>query len=199
MIALINLRQKYKETHEESLLMDLKRHEELCIDKFRYLITTRTARYKSFSNYEDLCQEGYEALLKAMINYDPNKGSFFWWAHKYIDTRIARAANSHSTIRYPMKVAKEQVPHKENTMPTMIEERYCPEKEYNKAEVNDVVFSSLSALNEQDRNVVKMVYGFEGDKPMSMTRICRTLKISKGAAARSLENALGVLKNGIVI
>ena len=38
-------------------------YENLCVNKFKYLITMKLGKYKNFNNYEDLCQEGYEALL----------------------------------------------------------------------------------------------------------------------------------------
>src|ERR1700690_2536210 len=127
MIKLIDLRSKVKE--DASLGAEIRAHEKICIEKFKYLVTMKTGRYKIFNNYEDLNQEGYEALIKAMKNYNPKKGSFFWWAHRYIDTRISRSANLHTTIRYPLKVAKNNAPHKESVMPLLIEENYCPDKE----------------------------------------------------------------------
>src|SRR5579864_8903493 len=102
MIKLIDLRNQFAETGDSKVEAALKRHEKECIEKFRYLVTMKTGRYKSFSNYEDLNQEGLEALTKAMKNYNPKLGIFFWWAHKYIDTRIARSANLHTTFRFPL-------------------------------------------------------------------------------------------------
>jgi DNA-directed RNA polymerase specialized sigma subunit len=100
---------------------ELDKHERICIEKFKYLVTMKTGKYKSFNNFDDLNQEGYLALVTAMKNYNPSLGSFFWWAHKYIDTRISRSANLHTTIRYPLKVAKNTTPHKETIMPIIIE------------------------------------------------------------------------------
>ncbi len=93
MIKLIDLRKRAKEAGDPKIISELKKHEKICMEKFRYLVTMKTGRYKAFNNYDDLNQEGFEALVKAMNNYNPKKGSFFWWAHKYIDTRISRSAN----------------------------------------------------------------------------------------------------------
>src|SRR5579885_2444090 len=136
MTKLIDLRTQAKSSDDPKITAQLKRHEQICIEKFRYLVTMKTGRYKAFSNYEDLNQEGLEALIKAMANYNPNKGSFFWWAHKYIDTRISRSANLHTTIRFPLKVAKETAPHKESVLPVLVEERYCPDKELEESQLN---------------------------------------------------------------
>ena len=71
MVKLVDLREKIKETDESkrsSLLVELHKHEQLCMEKFRYLVTMKTGRYKAFSNYDDLNQEGFEALIKSMNN-----------------------------------------------------------------------------------------------------------------------------------
>src|SRR6202046_3279692 len=91
MSEFVRLRKKAKSNPKYKF--ELQKIENLCMEKFRYLVTMRTNRYKNFSNHEDLIQEGYEALLKAMNSYNPNKGNLFWWIHKYIDTRISRSAN----------------------------------------------------------------------------------------------------------
>ena len=77
MIKFIDLRTQFQESGDAKIEAQLKRHEQECIEKFRYLVTMKTGRYKAFSNYEDLNQEGFEALIKAMKTFKPNKGSFF--------------------------------------------------------------------------------------------------------------------------
>src|SRR5271154_6222260 len=146
----IDLRTQFKETGDAKIKTQLKQHEQICIEKFKYLITMKTGRYKTFSNYEDLNQEGFEALIKAMKTFKPNKGSFFAWAHNYIGTRISRSANLHTTIRFPLKVAKANTPHKESVMPLLIEERYCPDKELEESQVTQAVHNAIAILtNDQ--------------------------------------------------
>ena len=70
MTKLIDLRTQFKETGDSKIESQLKRHEQECIEKFRYLVTMKTGRYKAFSNYEDLNQEGFEALIKAMKTFN---------------------------------------------------------------------------------------------------------------------------------
>jgi len=78
MTNFISLREKYNETKTKEDLVKFKNHERECINKFKYLVTMKTGRYKAFSNYEDLNQEGLEALVKSMKNYNPKKGIFFF-------------------------------------------------------------------------------------------------------------------------
>lgn len=197
MVKLIKLREEIKSSEDVKLVSEFKKHEQLCIEKFRYLVTMKTGRYKAFGNYDDLNQEGFEALIKAMNNYNPNKGSFFWWAHKYIDTRISRSANLHTTIRFPLKVAKEITPHKESILPTLIEERHCPDKELETTQTMLCVEKAMRDLSEEQRNIINLAYGFDGDKPMSIAKICKHLNISRSHCTKVINTALDLLKTKI--
>lgn len=199
MIKLIDLRNQSKESKDNKIVVELKKHEKVCMEKFRYLVTMKTGRYKAFSNYDDLNQEGFEALVKAMNNYNPKKGSFFWWAHKYIDTRISRSANLHTTIRYPLKVAKATTPHKESVMPLMIEERYCPDKELEESQSTRAIHSAVSMLNGDQKEVINLAFGFDGDKPMSINKICKKLGISRLSCIKTINGALSTMKENIKI
>lgn len=198
MIKLIELRERSK-NKEESVEIQLKKHENICIEKFKYLVTMKTGRYKVFSNYDDLNQEGFEALIKAMNNYNPKKGSFFWWAHKYIDTRISRSANLHTTIRYPLKVAKNSTPHKEAVMPTLIEERYCPDKELEDVQTNNIIQESIALLTQDQKEIINLAYGLDGDKPMSINKICKKLNISRPYCVKAINTAISLMRNNIKV
>lgn len=199
MTKLIDLRAQAKSSEDAKIVHELKRHESICMDKFRYLITMKTGRYKAFSNYDDLNQEGFEALIKAMNNYNPKKGSFFWWAHKYIDTRISRSANLHTTIRYPLKVAKASTPHKESVMPLLIEERFCPDKELEESQSLQAIQGALDKLSNDQRDVINLAFGFDGDKPMSINKICKKLSISRLSCIKAINGALSAMKENIKI
>ena len=199
MTKLIDLRELKKTSEDPKLIGELKKHEKVCMEKFRYLVTMKTGRYKAFSNYDDLNQEGFEALVKSMNNYNPKKGSFFWWAHKYIDTRISRSANLHTTIRYPLKVAKANTPHKESVMPLLIEERYCPDKELEESQSTTAIQSAMSLLPMSQKEVINLAYGFDGDKPMSINKICKKLGMSRLSCIKTINSALSTMKENIKI
>lgn len=193
----IELRTKSKETNSPSDILEFKTHENLCIDKFKYLITMRTSKYKQFSNYDDLNQEGYVALLKAMKTYKLKKGCWFWWGHKYIDTRIARSANLHTTIRFPLKIAKNKIPHKETIMPLLIEEVYCPDKEFESSQSNHLITSAIAILTNDQKQIIDLAYGINGDKPMSINKICKKLNISRLTCTKTIRSALLAMKDNI--
>lgn len=196
MIKLVELKSEAKNS-DSKVKNELKRHEQLCIDKFRYLVSMKTGRYKTFSNYDDLNQEGFEALIKAMKTYNPKKGSFFSWAHHYIGTRISRSANLHTTIRYPLRVAKAVTPHKESVMPVIIESRYCPDKQLESSQVNKAIFEASNFLSEQEKEMLNMVYGLDGNKPMSVNKICKKLGVSRLHCIKTISSALSTMKEHI--
>lgn len=197
MAKLVDLKFKSKTSDDPKLKQELNRHEQKCISEFRYLVTMKTGRYKAFSNYDDLNQEGFEALIKAMKTYNPKKGSFFAWAHNYIGTRISRSANLHTTIRYPLKVAKENTPHKESVMPTIVEERYCPDKELENLEMHTSMERAIEMLTPQQKEVINLAYGFDNDKPMSINKICKKLSISRLNCVKLMNSALLSMKESI--
>jgi len=199
METLIELRTKAKETGSYSDINAFKAHERLCIEKFSYLVTMRTGKYKSFPNYDDLNQEGLEALIKGMKNYNPRKGNAFWWFHNYIKTRISRSANTHTTIRYPLKVAKNIIPHKETSMPVMIEERYCPDKELEGSQIALAIKNSVDTLSREQKEVVSLIYGLNGDKPMSINKACKELGMTRVNCIKMIEGSLSVIRENIKV
>lgn len=194
---LIDLRTKAKKTKYSADIRAFKEHETICVEKFKYIVTMRTDKYRGFYNYDDLNQEGFEALLKGMKNYDPKKGNVFWWFHRYVETRIARSANLHTTIRYPLKYAKLNTPHKESVLPILIEGRFCPDKNLENAEVMTVIQNAMGHLNKEQQDVINLAFGFDGDKPLSINKICKRMNISRINCIKTMNNALGILKQNV--
>jgi RNA polymerase sigma factor (sigma-70 family) len=199
MIELIRLKKISKETNRKRDILVYEKYFAICMSKFDYLVKMKTSRYKSFSNYDDLNQEGREALIKAMNSFDPKKGCWFSWAHHYIGTRISRSANLHTTIRYPLKIAKATPPHKETYMPELIEEIMLPDADMDRSQIATAIHNVLSVLNKTEKDVIGMAYGFGGGNPMSVNRICRKLHLTKSECFAILERALLLMKEHIKI
>jgi RNA polymerase sigma factor (sigma-70 family) len=188
---------KEKSKKDPSLVRKLRVHESVCVAKLKYLITMKLGKYKNFNNYEDLYQEGCEALLKGIKTYDSSRGSIFWWLHKYIDTRISRSANLHTAIRYPLKVAKEQTPHKEYVMPNLVEERNCPHLQLESMQYKQIIDQGMNNLSDRQKAIITMAFGIDGDKPSSTNKISKKTKISRSAVLKELRSALFILKENI--
>jgi RNA polymerase sigma factor (sigma-70 family) len=197
MAKFIELREMATESVEASALFE--EHQQVCVQKFMYLVTMRTNRYKSYSNHEDLVQEGLEALTKAMANYNAKKGNFFWWAHRYIGTRISRSANAHTTIRYPLAVAKNITPHKEMHLPLLIEEIYCPDKQVEASQVNNAIHEAMDVLSLEQKKILNLAYGLNGENKISLSKLCKQLNMSRSTLVSLINEALTKLKERIKI
>ena len=197
MEKLLKLRQQAKDTKAKNDVTAYDRQLATCIASFQYLIRMRTGKYKSFSNYEDLNQEGQEALLKAMKTYNPSKGKWFSWAHYYIATRISRSANRHTVIHYPLKFAKETTPHKEAVMPVQIEELNCPNIAIETEQIAAAVQETLTCLSDDHAQIIRLHYGLNGGEPMSINKLCQTFKLSRAACLKIVNDALEAMREDI--
>lgn len=194
MIDLIALRKQANETKSTIDKKNLAKHEQLCVEKFQYIVLMNTNKYKAYPNHSDLNQEGLLALVCAMKNYNPKKGNFFWWANRYIQTRIARSANLHSTIRFPLIVAKKMAPRKEGKMPLLIDNKNRPDNECEKLETKAMTEDLMQELTKEQRNIITLAYGIDGDKPMSINKLCKVLGITRTKCIKQLNEAMCVMK-----
>jgi len=199
MKVFIKLRNKADETKSPTDISNFKKHERLCVEKFAYLIYMRTGRYKAYDNYEDLNQEGFEALTKAMKNYNPKKGIAFFWFHRYVHTRISRSANLHTTIRYPLKIAKLNPPHREKDMPIMLDEKQVPDLQMECVQTTLGLNNTLNLLTPQQKEIVDLSFGLTGDKPISINKICKKLGISRVNCIQALNTALSEMRETIIL
>jgi len=181
-------------------LRKFNQYQNYCLEKLKYLITMRTKRYKGFSNYDDLNQDGYIALLSALNTYKPEKGSFFWWAHKYIDTKISRQANKHITVKIPLKKSKELRAIKVDLHSMHnFESDFIVTDSISELENKEEISKAFQSLTEDKKKILKLIYGFDGSRPQSIDRVAKTLKISKNLTSNLLKQAKEELKNNLTM
>lgn len=166
-------------------------YRDLCLKEFDYLIKTRAQKYKQFSNYEDLCQEGRMALLAALNSYSYEKGDFNWWADKYIKTKLSREANKHSTIKIPIKKAVHIQPHKISKIPTIIDTQPSGLDLIIRKEIKNEILSALNKLSDKHKTVMEL----SGIQSKSITQISKDLNMSKKDCLKLLNEAKENLKN----
>jgi RNA polymerase sigma factor (sigma-70 family) len=165
----VRLRDKAEKTGDKTDILRFESYKNICIQKLKQLVEQRVFKYKQFSNYKDLKQDGFEALISAFRTFDPKKGSFSWWAGKYIKTRISRTANAHSTIKYPIAINPFE------NMERLDEANYIKE--------------AIAGLSDQQRLVINMKYGFNGVREYSVGDILTNLSISRLQYTKILSEA----------
>lgn len=194
---LVILRDKAKKN--KKLKTELQQIESDCLQTFDYLVDLRTRRYKGFSNYDDLRQDGRIALCRALQTYKPEKGDFFWWCNKYIKTKISREANRHSTIKVPLKHAQKEQPYKVTQLPVIIDEDLNALENITRDEVVSLVRSAVEKLPEEQRKVITLHYELSGSinnrrDLFSIGNICKKLNISRMSCIKLLSDAKKALK-----
>lgn len=174
-------------------------YQNYCASKLAPLVYCKTSKYRKFSNHPDLQQDGFEALMLAFETYDPDKGDFTWWASKYINTRVSRAANAHSTIRFPLKKAKELQPYKTSTMPILVDPKMSPLEDVERAQESNVVQRAIAKLPAQQKQIILMHYDFVVGKKKSnsISKISQELKISRPTCVKLLDEAEKSLRKNL--
>jgi RNA polymerase sigma factor (sigma-70 family) len=172
-----------------------------CVKLMTYLIDYHTRKYKKFANYEDLHQDGMLALHLAIKSYEPTKGNFFWWANKYIKTKISREANRHSTIKIPRKKAREMQPFKVSEIPIMIDGRPDSSETMEQQERENLLRTALNSLSKDQRRVIELHYEINS-KPRdkrTIESVSKTMKIEKSDCLKLLRVAKKNLKENLEI
>jgi RNA polymerase sigma factor (sigma-70 family) len=193
---LVDLRRKCKKSKSKKLHKELTFLQQAVAKELDFLVEARAKRYKNFSNYDDLCQDGRLALFLALQSYEPEKGDFFWWANKYIKTKISREANRHSTIKIPLKHAKLVQPYKVSQLPTIIDNALDPSEKLNQTQVQEIVKNAVSKLPQDQQQIVNLHFELQSSKddPSSIGKICESLGISRANCMKILNEAKKNLK-----
>lgn len=193
LLPLYELRLKCESSKNKQLLLKYQKQEALCEEKFDYLVLSKLYKYRSFSNYDDLKQDGRVALLLALRNFDPSKGSFFWWANQYIKTKVKREANRHSTIKIPIKQTKAFQPYKVSQLPTMIDTSLDPCQNSESTQIQEYVRDAIKQLPIEQRKIIEL----NGIKSYSISQISRELNIARPECVRLLNEAKKNLKQSL--
>lgn len=186
---------KQNPTHTNKSILD--KIETEAITKLDYLVKMKSSRYKRFPNYDDLNQDGLEALIKGLKTYKVNKGSIFWWLHKYIDTKISRSANQHSTIRFPLRIAKDLIPIKEQLTNKVLKTQFdaiVTEPEIENRDLMNRVLEGCADLTKDQKDIMFDHFGLNNNDPKTIKQICTERHLSKKVVELSLKNSLEKIK-----
>jgi RNA polymerase sigma factor (sigma-70 family) len=185
---LLALRAKVQEN--PSLKRSLDQLEAKCVKSFAYIVAMHTAKYKNFFNYDDLNQDGLEALTRALKSYQPGAGNIFWWCHHYVETKISRRANTHTTIRFPLRKAKEIAPQRESIRDTTKFDINDPVMTHDRVELMDGVRKIVSKLeSDQQREAITDYFGLNGSSK-NIDQIAKEQGITKSRCLRQLRKNL---------
>lgn len=203
----VKLRNKCCKSRSKSLQAKYKKQKELCIRKFDYIVKNKAKKYISFSNYDDLLQDGRLALVFALNSFEQNNSKnykerakgWFWWANHYVGTKISREANKHSTIKIPLKKTNTIMPYKISQMPVIADSGISAIDSVESIENAEYIHAAISKLPPIQRKVVEMYFEFgtKGPTRTSISKICSDLDISRKECQKILTAAKNSLRSDL--
>ena len=132
-----------------------------------FLVYSNAKPYKSFPNYEDLVQEGYEGLIKAIKRFDytlfPN---FFVYSEKWIRHRIKRAASRFDIVYCPNRNRVIYAEPSEIGREEEIEE--TPENLFFAEETKHKIIEALGEFSDREKDIMMRIFGL-GDYNIPQT------------------------------
>lgn len=174
----IELREAAKNSKEANLAFN-KYKNQIFLDLKPY-VALYTAKYKKFSNYQDLNRFGDEAIWKSLKTYKLSKGRYSFWFHRYVGTKIVRQAAAHAAIRISIRSIKKNPnakPIKVDEIPIQVDvltPEFLTEKRRQ--------IQKLNAFIQTLEPVAKTIFchHFQIDsKYKSVSDLCQDLNISK--------------------
>lgn len=155
---------------EEQKIKEISALQTKMVRSLSFLVYSNAKGYKKFSNYEDLVQEGFIGLWRAIRKFNrklfPN---FFVYSERWIRHCIKRSASRFDVVYCPNKnrvVYSEPVDVEgaETTLEGPEEEFFIKEKAKKVREV-------LNEFSKRDREIVEKIFGFDDQAPQTLRDI----------------------------
>lgn len=128
------------------------------VEKLSFLVYSNCKMYNKFSNYEDLVQEGFIGLLRAVRKFNHNLfPNFFVYAERWIRHSVKRAASRFDVVYNPNKT---RVVYAEPLELGIEEEtEITPEDAFFQKEKSSKIEEVLKDFPVRDREIVKRIFG----------------------------------------
>lgn len=151
-------------------------------------------------DFEDLIQEGYLGLMRAVDKYDPDnerKSSFINYSVYWIKAFMYRFIQRKGKSKQDISLYTETGDNIELCDAIADEEDYiCKVEEsiYHKELKEEVHQAMQECLTLKQRNVVELRYGFNRMNPMTLQEIGEVLNITSSGADKILDSSLHKLR-----
>jgi len=161
------------------------------IQKLSFLVYNQAKQYRNFPNYEDLVQEGFIGLLKAVRRFKWERfPNFFVFSDQWIRHYIKRAASRFDIVYSPNKDRVVYAEPDENE----IDPEEIPDEIVFAQERRENISRILGELPEQDRKIVQKIFGLDGEQPQTLREIGPQFDLTHERIRQIKENVLSKLK-----
>lgn len=153
---------------EEEINRQVKMNHDLIVQKMSFLVYGQARQYIMFPNYEDIVQEGFIGLIRAIQQFEwPRYPNFFAYSDQWIRNGVKRAAGHFDIVYNPNRT---RVIYSEPDENEVAPDDTPYEALFNK-ERKDYIAEILSEFSEIDRKIVQKIFGLEGNKVETLREI----------------------------
>lgn len=161
------------------------------INRLSFLVYNQVRQYRNFSNYDDLVQEGFIGLLKAVRRFKWERfPNFFVFSDQWIRHYVKRAASRFDIIYNPNKDRVVYAdPDEDEADPDE-----NPEEMLWNHEREDGIGKILNELPERDKIIVCKMFGLDGQRVHTLREIGKMCDLSHERIRQIKNSVLGKLK-----
>lgn len=179
--------EKFKQLEHEEDGEKIKKIESELVAGCGFLVLGITKRYGGLSNYEDLCQEGYIGLLRAVRKFNYNKfPNFFIYANRWITNYVLKSAKRYDIVYNPDKKKTIYSEPKEDDAILDVNQ----EDEFFEKERISVLNKILLRCNNTESEVLRRSLGANNGRCDSLRKIGNDLNISHEKVRQIKNNAV---------
>jgi RNA polymerase sigma factor (sigma-70 family) len=148
------------------------------IESLGFLVYSNTKQYRRFPNYEDLVQEGFIGLLRAVRKFNRNLfPNFFVYSERWIKHSIKRAASRFDVVYCPNRnrvvyAEPAETGNENNSIPE------GPEETYIAKETTQKVREVLNEFSTRDREIIERIFGLDERNPQTLRDIGPTYNLT---------------------
>jgi RNA polymerase sigma factor (sigma-70 family) len=171
-------------------LIVTKKQDEI-INKLSFLVYNQARQYRNFPNYDDLVQEGFIGLLKAVRKFKWQRfPNFFVFSDQWIRHYVKRAAGRFDIVYNPNKTRVIYAEPDENE----VDLRETPDETLFAQERRRNISRILGEFSEQDKKIVQKIFGLDGERPQTLREIGPQFNLTHERIRQIKENVLNKLK-----
>ena len=173
---------------ERKLLMDYKLHNDI---KARNRVIEANLKYtcsivKNYCNqgltFGELLSEANDGLLEAIERYDPEKDTkLICYSKLWTKQRMKEALEKQKNIIHINDKPSERDESAEDCVADddEIYEMYDNEEELEQENIKKVIHDILDTLTDREKEIFMLLYGIDGQPPMTMSDVSKKYKLSK--------------------